>query len=84
MLADCSLFWETHNSLEAMCLPDRKIEGRFVEKWAGIGNSVPLLFMKAIAECIRRKMVPAQRLDDFGGNRFLARFKPGTLSAYRR
>jgi site-specific DNA-cytosine methylase len=32
-------------------------EGSFVEKWARIGNSVPPLFMKAIAENIRRPLM---------------------------
>jgi site-specific DNA-cytosine methylase len=34
--------------------PDEfRIEGTFIQKWAGIGNSVPPLFMKTIAENIR-------------------------------
>jgi site-specific DNA-cytosine methylase len=35
-----------------------RIEGSFIEKWARIGNSVPPLFMKAIAEHIRRNALP--------------------------
>jgi site-specific DNA-cytosine methylase len=34
-----------------------RLEGRFVEKWARVGNSVPPLFMKAIAELIRRNVL---------------------------
>jgi site-specific DNA-cytosine methylase len=30
-----------------------RMEGSFVEKWARVGNSVPPLLMKAIAECLR-------------------------------
>ena len=33
-----------------------RLQGSFVEKWARIGNSVPPLFMKAIAESIRQKV----------------------------
>ena len=32
-----------------------RLEGRFHEKWARIGNSVPPLLMKAIADCIRHR-----------------------------
>ena len=38
-----------------------RIEGSFVEKWARIGNSVPPLFMKAIAENIRRPLIQYRR-----------------------
>jgi DNA (cytosine-5)-methyltransferase 1 len=31
-----------------------RIEGSFIEKWARVGNSVPPLLMKAVAECLRR------------------------------
>ena len=34
-----------------------RLVGSFVDKWARIGNSVPPLFMKAIAECIRRQIL---------------------------
>lgn len=30
-----------------------RIEGRFIEKWARIGNSVPPLLMRSIAEHLR-------------------------------
>jgi len=33
------------------------LEGSFIDKWARIGNSVPPLFMKAIAELIRRDVL---------------------------
>jgi len=38
-----------------------RIEGNFIEKWARIGNSVPPLFMKAIAENIRGKLLDSIR-----------------------
>jgi site-specific DNA-cytosine methylase len=34
-----------------------RMEGSFVEKWARIGNSVPPLLMKAIADNIRRNVL---------------------------
>jgi DNA (cytosine-5)-methyltransferase 1 len=34
-----------------------RLEGSFAEKWARIGNSVPPLFMKAIAENTRRDVL---------------------------
>jgi site-specific DNA-cytosine methylase len=34
-----------------------RLEGSFVEKWARVGNSVPPLFMKAIAESIRQELL---------------------------
>lgn len=34
-----------------------KLEGKFTEKWARVGNSVPPLFMRAIAEHIRRNLL---------------------------
>jgi len=34
-----------------------KLEGKFTEKWARVGNSVPPLFMKAIGENIRKKIL---------------------------
>jgi len=34
-----------------------RLEGSFLEKWARIGNSVPPLIMKAIAENIGRKVL---------------------------
>jgi C-5 cytosine-specific DNA methylase len=36
-----------------------KLEGKFTEKWARVGNSVPPLFMRAIAEHIRRNLLSA-------------------------
>jgi site-specific DNA-cytosine methylase len=36
-----------------------QIQGRYSEKWARIGNSVPPLFMKAIAERIRLNLITA-------------------------
>jgi DNA (cytosine-5)-methyltransferase 1 len=36
------------------------LEGKFTEKWARIGNSVPPLFMRAIAEHIRRILLPTK------------------------
>jgi hypothetical protein len=35
-------------------MPGFKLEGKFTEKWARLGNSVPPLFMRAIAEHIHR------------------------------
>jgi DNA (cytosine-5)-methyltransferase 1 len=32
-----------------------KLEGKFTEKWSRVGNSVPPLFMKAVAEQIRHR-----------------------------
>jgi len=37
-----------------------RLEGSFVEKWARIGNSVPPLFMKAIAEYVRCRLERAR------------------------
>ena len=34
-----------------------RIEGRFVDKWARVGNSVPPLFMRAIAAHIRQEIL---------------------------
>ncbi len=34
-----------------------KLDGSFVEKWARVGKSVPPLFVKAIAENIRRMVL---------------------------
>ena len=34
-----------------------QIEGSYREKWARVGNSVPPLFMKAIAEIIRQELL---------------------------
>ncbi len=34
-----------------------KLVGRFVQKWARIGNSVPPLFMRAIAENLRARFM---------------------------
>jgi len=34
-----------------------KLEGKFAEKWARVGNSVPPLFMRAIARHIRREIL---------------------------
>ncbi len=34
-----------------------KLEGKFTEKWARVGNSFPALFVKAIAEFIRRNFL---------------------------
>jgi DNA (cytosine-5)-methyltransferase 1 len=34
-----------------------RLEGSFVEKWARVGNSVPPLFMMAIACHIRRELL---------------------------
>jgi site-specific DNA-cytosine methylase len=34
-----------------------RIEGKFIDKWARVGNSVPPLFMNAIAEHIRRNLL---------------------------
>ena len=42
------------------------IEGKFVDKWARIGNSVPPLFMRAIAVHIRRNILAANKSS--GGN----------------
>lgn len=36
---------------------DYKFVGKFEEQWARIGNSVPPLFMKAIAECIKKRIL---------------------------
>ena len=36
-----------------------RMEGSYNERWARIGNSVPPLFMRAIAEHIRRKLLTA-------------------------
>ena len=33
------------------------MEGSYNERWARIGNSVPPVFMKALAEFIRRKVL---------------------------
>jgi DNA (cytosine-5)-methyltransferase 1 len=38
---------------------DFRLEGRFQEQWARIGNSVPPLLMKAIAEHLRREVLAA-------------------------
>ena len=35
-----------------------KLEGKFTEKWARVGNSVPPLFMRAIAVHIRQEILP--------------------------
>jgi DNA (cytosine-5)-methyltransferase 1 len=35
-----------------------KLEGKFTEKWARVGNSVPPLFMRAIALHIRQEILP--------------------------
>lgn len=38
--------------------PDEYIvNGKFEEKWAGIGNSVPPMMMKAIAETVRDRIL---------------------------
>lgn len=39
-----------------------QMQGNYRDKWARIGNSVPPLFMKAIAECIRRIIHPAETI----------------------
>jgi site-specific DNA-cytosine methylase len=38
-----------------------RIEGKFIDKWARVGNSVPPLFMRAIAEHIRRNILPTNK-----------------------
>jgi site-specific DNA-cytosine methylase len=43
-----------------------KLEGRFTEKWARVGNSVPPLFMKALAQHIRFNLLEANQ--SAGGN----------------
>jgi site-specific DNA-cytosine methylase len=43
-----------------------RLEGKFIDKWARVGNSVPPLFMQAIAEHIRRNLLPANKSS--GGN----------------
>jgi len=42
------------------------IQGGYSERWARVGNSVPPLFMRAIAEHIRRNLLPANTSS--GGN----------------
>jgi hypothetical protein len=34
-----------------------RIEGKFIDKWARVGNSVPPLFMRAIAGFIRSNLL---------------------------
>jgi hypothetical protein len=35
-----------------------KLEGSFHKKWARVGNCVPPLFMRAIAQHIRKEILP--------------------------
>jgi DNA (cytosine-5)-methyltransferase 1 len=42
-----------------------RMEGSFVEKWARVGDSVPPLLVKAIAECLRSNfLAPGNRGQD--------------------
>jgi DNA (cytosine-5)-methyltransferase 1 len=54
--------WRSSGSAEFLHLTPEafKFPGSYLDRWARIGNSVPPLFMKAIADYIRRNVLQAE------------------------